>query len=260
MRGLRLLIWAMFVVSSSVCAAQIRTIPQHVRDSITHPKALTDQPLRFTTEVLDFGAIDEDGGVWNGVIGIKNAGDQPVVITRIVTTCGCLQCSFERGPLVAGETTELTVRYNPKGHPGRVYQRMFLYTNRSTSRPTAILSLSGEVLQAADKALSYPIAHGPLRLRSDVVRLRKGPDGAFEEVRIACRNGGNRSITIVLDNRLSSSGFTLRTEPRTLEAGAEGDLVIEYRGEEADERPLLLFWSGWSLAPRERMLRVMIDK
>lgn len=251
---------AMLVTLGGECRAQIRTIPQHVRDSITHPTTVADHPLRFTTEVLDFGTIDEDGGLWNGVIGVKNEGDQPVVITRIVTTCGCVQCDFDRRPLAAGAATELAVRYNPKGHPGRVYQRMFLYTNRSASRPTAILSLSGEVRQVADKALSYPVAHGPLRLRSDVVRLRKSPEGSFEEVRIACRNGGDRAITIVLDSLLSSSGFTLHTEPRKLEAGAEGDLVIEYRAEEVGDRPLLLYWSGWSLAPRERMLRVMIEK
>ena len=253
-RLMQLVVVVATVVMTARAAAQIRTIPQQLRDSVANPPTVANQPLRFDSEELHFGTIAEDGGLWQGRLGFVNEGDAPIVITRVVTTCGCLRASFDRSPLAPKRCSELQVSYNPKGHPGVVYQRLFLYTNLSASRPTAILSLKGAVEQAADKSSSYPIAHGALRLRTDQVRLSTLRDEG--EVRIACRNAGDRALCIELDELLSSRCFSLRTEPATIAPEAEGELVIEYRHSEGEQGVPRLYWKGIALPPRERMIRV----
>ena len=253
-RWLQLVVVVATVVMTARAAAQIRTIPQQLRDSVANPPTVANQPLRFDSEELRFGTIAEDGGLWQGSLGLVNEGDDPIVITRVVTTCGCLRASFDRSPLAPKSRSELQVSYNPKGHPGVVYQRLFLYTNLSASHPTAIISLKGVVEQAADKASSYPIARGALRLRTDQVRLSTLCDEG--EVRIACRNAGKSALRIELDELLSSRGVSLRTEPATMAPEAEGELVIEYRQVEGEQRTPRLYWKGIALPPRERMIRV----
>jgi hypothetical protein len=66
-------------------------------------------------------------------------------------------------------------------------------------------------------------------------------------------NSGPTSLQIVADTLLSSKGIKAYTEPARLEAGAEGDLVIEC-DEPTEEKSRRLYLKGLTLAPRERMI------
>lgn len=237
--------------------AQIRTIPQALRDSVNNPATVKASPMHFAAgEQLEFGTLNEESAPWQGVAQWRNTGASPLVVTRIASSCGCLRAEFDRKPVAAGEEAEVRVTYHPKGHPGTVYQRLFVYTNRSSSRPTAILVVRGVVTPSRQVAATYPFSMGALRLRTKEAVLRAGE----QEVRLACKNGGQRALRMTIDTLLSPQGWQISTDPRVLEAGAEGDLVIRRIPDAPSTPTATLYVSGVQLPPRQRALQISVEE
>ena len=115
-------------------------------------------------------------------------------------------------------------------------QRVFIYTNLSSSTPSAVLTLKGKVTPSSDRSGDYPRSRGNLLLRRDTITLA-GDKPQTE--RIACLNNGSRAMRLEMDD-FSSKGLTLRTEPAVLAPGKEGDLVITYTPEADGKKPLWL--------------------
>ena len=106
----------------------------------------------------------------------------------------------------------------------------------------------GKVAISSNRSGDYPYSRGVLLLRRDGVEL----DGSGR-YRVACMNSGQKPLQIEADTLISSRGVKAYTEPARLEAGAEGDLIIECV-EPAEEQSLRLYLKGLTLAPRERMI------
>ncbi len=249
-------------VAVATAEAQIRLISQSKIDSARNV-ATTDVGMQFVAgTTVDFGEIAEDGGLWRGSVKWQNMSDNPLTITRITTSCGCLRADFDRATVVADKYGELRLIYAPLGHVGEVAQRIFVYTNRSGERPAAVLTVRGRVRAAVDPSGNYPHVRGSLLLRQTWVRF--AGDGVQTE-RVACVNSGTKALTITADTLLSSPEIEVHTEPATLEAGAEGDLVITYtpratsgqRGRQPMMRPRL-FLDGLQVAPRERAFELFV--
>lgn len=238
-------------------AAQIRLISPEKRDSINNPQLVAASPLHFPEgAILDFGKLSEDAGVWRATLRWRNTGKTPVVLTRITTTCGCLKGVVDSyRPVAAGEKRKIDVAYHPKGHPGKVFQRLFIYTNLSERHPSAILQVKGVVEPSHDRSSLYPIVMGPLLLRTD--RLTGTADKP-QTWRIACLNSGRSALRLQADTLLTPRGFRLKTDPELLEAGMEGDLIISVDPNPQLRRnmPLRVVIGGLSLPPRERTVRI----
>lgn len=252
-----LLIIAAVLVSGGA-SAQIKLISKERLDSVANPRTAEGAKLQFKGgAVVSFGAISEDAGRWTRSIEWRNGGDNTLVVTRITTSCSCLQATAQRGAVKAGDSSKIELTYFPKGHPGRVEQRVFIYTNLSDTKPSAIITLRGEVTPSADHSADYAHRRGALLLRRDTITL-SGDKPQTE--RIACLNNGSQALRLEAD-MLSSRGLKLRTEPAVLAAGEEGDLVISYQPE-SDKKPLWLklYIKGLELPLRSREITVLIEK
>lgn len=224
LRGLWVGLLLVGVMQPSV--AQIRLVPQAKLDSVANPPTIEERAMRFDEEELHFGSIDELGGAWQGLFRWTNIADRPLVITRVVSSCSCLTADFGREPVATGKRAELRVSYHPKGHPGVVRQRLYLYTNRSKERPTAILTVRGVVVRDRELEAHYPHRCGGLLLKSDGVELERTRE--VQRFEIACLNEGEKSVVPQLDTLLTPRGFTLRGVPRELPPQGEGRLLVEY--------------------------------
>ena len=60
---------------------------------------------------------------------IKNTGNAPLVLTRVVASCGCTKPEFETAPIAPGKTTTVKVTYNPAGRPGQFVKTISIYSN-----------------------------------------------------------------------------------------------------------------------------------
>ena len=66
-------------------------------------------------------------------------------------------------------------------------------------------------------------------------------------------NGSNRAVTVTKDSLLSSENIEVYTEPKTLQAGEEGDLVVVLRGEKQQKMKLYIVGE---YAPSKREIKI----
>ena len=89
-------------------------------ENVVEASARDNSPLKypvmtFDKKVHDFGTID-DGTPVETIFSYTNTGDAPLVISEIKSTCGCtVPQDWSRAPLLPGESSEFTVKFNGKG-------------------------------------------------------------------------------------------------------------------------------------------------
>ena len=240
--------------------AQIRIIPREKRDSVANPPALQIEDMTFPQgRNIDFGSIAEDGGAQRKSVMWSNKAKEPITITRIATSCGCVKCDYERASIEEGKSSEIVITYHPEGHPGTMRHRIFICTDRSTQTPTAILDIKGNVIASANRHGDYHYSIGELLLRQREIRLESTTSGK-QSLRIACMNGGKVAITPRMDQLLSSQSLSLRCEPQVLQPNAEGDIVISYDpAANPRQEPLRLFIENGKLPPRDREIKIRTE-
>ena len=247
------LVWAIFA-PTVMLRAQLPTIPKEVRKAAM-PTTLEGEWMLFeggTTHSFD--TISEDDTSWHTQLHWSAKEGNKLTITRIQSSCGCLVAKLDRRMSVNASEGVIDVTYYPKGHAGKVNQRLFVYTTLSEEKPTAIITIVGRVTPSLDRSGDYPHSIGVLGLRqkSAAVPERGG------EARIAVMNCGSTPLRISHDKRLSTPNLTAHTEPEVLEKGAEGDLVITYTPTKGEA--LMLYLTGINTPPRERKIEVTIEK
>ncbi|MDE6375001.1 MAG: DUF1573 domain-containing protein, partial [Alistipes sp.] len=185
-----------------------------------------------------------------------NDGKQPLVVTRIETTCGCAKAGYEKRPVPAGGTGEVKVTYHPKGHPGNFRRKIFVYTQLSEKQPTAVLELTGHVTASVLPTHDYSYAMGPLLLKQRTVRLA---GTQVQTERIECLNAGKEALRLSADALLLPEYLVFECDPETFDPGKTGDLVIRFDPAKAPQKlpawvPVVI--EGIALPPSQRTLRV----
>ena len=91
----------------------------------------------------DFGIIKEKEGPVFHDFEIKNKGEMPLVITRIIASCGCTTIEWPREPIAPGKTAKIKVSFNPAKRPGPFTKTFSIYSNGKVG--SFIMSIRGEV-------------------------------------------------------------------------------------------------------------------
>ena len=239
-----------------MATAQIRIIPQE-RLREVELKAVASV-LQFAPEKVDFGTIDELSEPWQGNARLVNNSDDTVAVTRIKSTCGCLRVEMTKRALAPKESAEVTLKYYPRGHAGRVSQRVLVYTSLSDDQPSAMLELRGVVTASADRSDDYPYTRGALRLRQEGVRF----DGRVKQVeRIACMNGGATELRPEVDGAFLPGGVNGYFEPATLAPKQEGSLVLEYSptATMGAKEGAVAYIKGLGVPPRQSSIKIEFE-
>lgn len=237
--------------------AQIRIIPQDVVRKAAEIEPI-DNILQFLPDSANFGTIDEMSGVWQGRARLRNMGADTLVITQIKTTCGCLRAESAKRVVAPNEEVAVALKYYPRGHAGRVKQRVLVYTNRSTEQPSAVLTLTGLVTAAEDRSDDYPYTRGVLRLRQDTIRL----SGEREVLRIAIMNGGSTELALSADENFLPKGVKVRFEPSKISPKGQGFVVVEYNPttEQSPTNLGKIYIKGLNLPPRQSAIDVVLKR
>ena len=245
------------VFAVQMLSAQIRIIPQDKLLEAAAPKTISTS-LRFIPERVDFGTIDEMSGVWQGSAMLVNRGADTIVVKRLKTTCGCLVADVAKRVLAPNEQSQVELKYYPRGHAGRVLQRVMLYTNLSDESPSALLQVVGVVTAAEDRSDDYPYMRGVLRLRQERVSLTASER---QVVRIAVMNGGSTVIRPEVDMLFLPSNVSVHFEPSQLKPKEQGDLVVTFepKGEESEPKGFKIFVKGLNVPPRQSAIDVIFE-
>ncbi|MDR1981026.1 MAG: DUF1573 domain-containing protein [Tannerellaceae bacterium] len=92
----------------------------------------------------DFGEIKEAGEKVSHTFKVVNKGDAPLVITRVIPSCGCTTPEWTKEPIAPGASGEVTVTFDPKGRPlGPFVKNVSIYSNGK--KGSFILTIRGDV-------------------------------------------------------------------------------------------------------------------
>lgn len=75
---------------------------------------------------IDYGTVNNtDNGVRTFIF--TNTGDEPLIITNVISTCGCTVPSKPEEPIMPGKTGKIDVKYNMS--PGPIRKSMTVESN-----------------------------------------------------------------------------------------------------------------------------------
>jgi len=110
----------------SICDAQERKVNVPESDNRLSEEVITVVADKYEH---DFGKISETGGIVNYEFKIKNTGSEPLVITKVTTSCGCTVPDWTKEPVAAGKNGFVKVTFDPKGRVGDMTKTLVVYTN-----------------------------------------------------------------------------------------------------------------------------------
>lgn len=102
--------------------------------------------IEFAERSHDFGTVQEKNGPVSHTFRFTNTGDAPLVIISAKTSCGCTRPTFPKQPVKPGESSEITVTYNPEGRPGEFDKTITVRTNVKGKGRKVTLRLLGTVV------------------------------------------------------------------------------------------------------------------
>ena len=99
--------------------------------------------IEFTSLVIDYGEINKGS---DGVRTFKfiNTGKQPLIISKVYSSCGCTIPKKPEGPIQPGDEGEIQVRYNTN-LVGPIRKTITVNSN-AESKPIVSLKIKGTVL------------------------------------------------------------------------------------------------------------------
>jgi len=117
-------------------------------------KAVTGGPeISVDKEVHDYGTIKQGA---NGTceFALTNTGSEPLIISRAKGSCGCTVPEWPKEPIMPGESSVMTVRYDTK-RVGAINKSVTITSNAVTN-PTMVVRIKGKVLASENKE-SMPV-------------------------------------------------------------------------------------------------------
>ncbi len=186
-----------------------------------------NQSLAFTETEWNFGTINEMDGEVSHTFHFKNNSSAPVIIERVITTCGCTTPTYPHQPVYAGKEGDVTVTYNPEDRPGRFTKTVTIITGNGKQRN--VLTIKGTV-NARPKTVedNYPYLLGQ-NLRTDNAHLSFGylKQGGTKSMTIQLVNTSNKSLKIDTVWHLHS-GFLKVAYPQSINPGKKATVTLTY--------------------------------
>ena len=103
-------------------AEQQRTIATNIQTV-----AITDTNIKEgLSDTLHFGKMRQ-GEIIRKQLRIQNEGNNPIVILRHVTSCGCTTVNYDRRPIAVGEGATIDFEFNSRGEIGWQMKLMEFY-------------------------------------------------------------------------------------------------------------------------------------
>lgn len=105
--------------------------------------------IEFKSETIDYGTIEKGS---NGVRTFKftNTGDEPLIISKVTSSCGCTIPKKPKDPILPGKTGEIEVKYDTN-RVSPIRKTITVISN--ADRPTVALKIKGEVIDPSKESV-----------------------------------------------------------------------------------------------------------
>ena len=210
--------------------------------------------LQFKTRHITAETMSVDDSPVTFTYAFKNTGIRKVKVDRIMTSCSCAYAYADKSVVRPGDEAVISVRFNPKDHPGKFDRKIFVYTDEEND-PAATLILSVNVENRMDVPDQYSISMGDIRLKSNVVKFRKGEAATAS---LSFMNVSGRSLKFDCDRALLPACLKFYAEPvRPLKDGVIKITYDPSKGMERDEMVILL--QGLGGTPSNSSIKVILE-
>ena len=88
--------------------------------------------LVFAQEMYNFGDVKE-GDVIGKYIHFRNDGTAPLVLSKVIANCGCIEVRYPDKPVKPGDTGKIEVIFDTNGFYGRQVKFLKIFSNDSSS-------------------------------------------------------------------------------------------------------------------------------
>lgn len=100
--------------------------------------------IDFPENKFDFGKVKEGTKVKHA-FKFKNTGENPLMISDAIASCGCTVPSFSKAPVMPGDEGEIVVEFNTKGRKGNNHKSVIVVSNADRERVS--ISFDAEVVE-----------------------------------------------------------------------------------------------------------------
>ena len=191
--------------------------------------AQEDGSVTFNEKIHDFGIIPEKGGNATFDFIITNNSTNPLLINKVLTSCGCTTPSWTKTPIERKKSGTITVSYNPIGRIGPFDKTITVYTNLSTA--PYLLQITGEVTNAPVPKKPeelYPVAFGNYLLKNKDLDFGKLGISDSKTIRLEVFNNSDKPMTQKIT---PPKYFTINYSP-TIEPKKESTIDITFLAKE----------------------------
>lgn len=173
----------------------------------------------------DFGTFKEGDGVKSCTFSFENEGSTPLILNRVMASCGCTTPEWTQKPVAPGERGFVKVSYNPEGRPGSFQKTIHVSTNAGDAQ--TVLRIRG-VVEPRPKTMAelYPRQIGPVRARSNHVNFATIRQNEVLTDTLEIVNDSGEPVR--LGFRTPPAHLAVRVEPSVLKSHGKGKIIITY--------------------------------
>ncbi len=183
--------------------------------------------LRFTQDTWDFGTIREADGKVSHTFEFSNISTKPLVIEKVVASCGCTEPEYTQKPVLPGRTGKITVTFDPKGRPGPFNKNIYVTT---TARDQKTLTITGTV-EGIPRSVEeeYPLKlSATVRARSSSLSFSLVRQGSVKSMTIPCVNTSKtETVQLGVDLPVRDAYYSV-VVPAELKPGEHGEITVTY--------------------------------
>lgn len=183
--------------------------------------------LEFFPSSVDFGIIREEDGKVKRKVKAVNVSTDTTFIISARTSCGCSAVEYSEDLLAPGDTTEVTLTYDPVNRPGKFLKTARFFTGKE--RIGNSIKLSGNVIPSRSNLdKSYPDQAGQLRLSSKLVNVGEMSIKDARPLFVGIYNDSDRRI--ILSAETDGDPLEAVITPDTIEPFGVATLSLMLKG------------------------------
>lgn len=178
--------------------------------------------IKFDKTVHDFGDIMISDGEQHCKFKFTNISDKPIVLHRVITSCGCTEPDWDKRPLRPGESGEIDIVFKNDQGPYPFDKGITVYVS-DLNKPV-VLRIRG-VAHNKKKSLAelYPERFGVLGVKNKLLSLGQIEQGLSRNGSVEVVNLSSKSVKVSFDK--VTPGLTLSLSPAKLGPKEKGVLT-----------------------------------
>lgn len=181
--------------------------------------------INFAKTVHDFGQVEEKGGPVSVTFTFTNSGKVPLILTNVVSSCGCTTPEWPKAPILPGKKGSIKVTFEPLDRPGPIDKSITVSSN--ATKPLVVLSLAGVVKQRVkDVTDLYPRKIGELRMQTSHLPFSRINPDAVATNKLEIINTSTKPITVKVSG--VPAHLNVDVVPSTLKPNEKGTITVTY--------------------------------